>query len=271
MWAHSSIIGIILLIDIRTCWCSAFSLPMLNYWLLLLIRLLLILNSSRLIWIEALMLNLWGLLPWLVRTNTILSVELSINSLSCIPTRGRRDNFGLFSNHLNLLILLLPLSALRTIIGIWYVILSYIDLVIINWLSHYFRGGCFIHRFHSGGAARGRCGHLRIWGLFAVNLVIHCLHQSVVCINGALDVWGMWLLDPILTLACLLWFLETRMLIYKTIAILLIVPRVSCIYCGVNTRRNRPRLCNYVVSRVPCLFGIIDFIDLILIKLILEL
>ena len=89
---------------------------MLDDRLLLLIRLLLILGDPGLIRVEALVLDLGGLLPGFVCTDTILGIKLCIDSLCSIPTRCVSNNLGLFCQHVYLLIFLLSFTTLRPIV-----------------------------------------------------------------------------------------------------------------------------------------------------------
>lgn len=85
---------------------------MLDYRLLLLIRLLLILSNPGLIRVEALVLDLGRLLPGFVCTDAILGIKLGIDSLGSIPTRCVSNYLCLFCQHVYLLIFLLSFTTL---------------------------------------------------------------------------------------------------------------------------------------------------------------
>ena len=261
-------IPVIFLLDIGSCRCSALSLGMLR--LLLLIWLLLIMNYSWLIRIEALVLDLRGLLTGFVATYTVLGVELSINALSSIPARCGRNNLGLLGKHLDLLVLLLSFSALRPVI-IWSVVLSNINFVGSHRLRDHLRRSGLIHGFHP----------LLPWNLcirllLAIYFVIHGLHQTIVSVYSPLHIC---LLDAVLALPRILLllndtrFLEAWMLIIdKAIAVLLVVSRIACNQCRVHIRCYCPSLSDYVIGRVSCLlYRLLQFIDLTLVKFVFKL
>ena len=164
------------------------TLPLNMLWLnycRLIIGLLLRVCYPWLIWIKSLLLNLRRLLSSFMTPDAILSIELCIYTFGSISARLIWDNFGLFSHHLNLLNLLLSLSALRPMI-IWIVILGrhihlLLSLLSCNWLSNDFGADSwFIHWFHPLQASIA----LRIW-LILVDFLIHSLHQSIIGINSA--------------------------------------------------------------------------------------
>ena len=181
-------IWVFLLLNIWTSRCCAFPLSMLNNRLLLLLiirLLLLILIRPRLVRVKALELSLRRLLSWFVGTETVLSVQLSIDSLASISAGCVSNDFSLLWEHLYLLVFLLSFSALRPpIISIRYVILCHINLArLLVLLGHHFRGSHLIHRFHPLTTV-----DLRVWLLFAVDLIIHSLHESIVSVDSALDI-----------------------------------------------------------------------------------
>lgn len=264
-------IRIILLLNVRTCRGGAISLNMLDYWLLLFIRLLLLIwKYSRLIRIKTLVLNLRRLLSWFVSTNAVLGVKLSIYTFCSISAWSIRYDLGLFSQHMYLLVFLLPLPALRPVIGIRRsVILCDINLIIAL-LRDDFRWCRFVHRFHSGTTI-----YLCVWLLLAICFFIHGLHQSVVSIYCSLDIWWM---NSLLTLPCLLlnncWLFETRMLIYETVAVFFVVSWIPCINSCVNSWSNSSRLCQNIIVGVSCLLPghrLLLFIYLIFIKFVFKL
>jgi len=168
---HSGI-SIFLLLNIRPSRSGAFSLHMLNDWLLLFIwLLLLILNNTWLVGVEALTLR--RLTRFVSTAYAVLSVQLCIDSFTSISARGVSDNLWLLSKHLYLLIFLLSLSALRsTVISIRCIILGDINFVIYNWLIYSLRRSGFVHRLLSVGTL----SNLRVWRLFAIYFIIHGLH-----------------------------------------------------------------------------------------------
>ena len=126
---------------------------MLDDRLLLLIRLLLILGDPGLIRVEALVLDLGGLLPGFVCTDTILGIKLRVDSLGSIPTRCVSNNLGLFCQHVYLLIFLLSFTTLRPIV-VRGVILCDIDLIVGgNWLGNHFGGSSLVHGLHPSGSS----------------------------------------------------------------------------------------------------------------------
>ena len=238
--------------------------------LLLLIRLLLlILNHSWLIWIKTLMLHLRWLLSWFVSTNAVLCVKLSIYTLCSVSARGISNDLILFTQHMNLLVFLLSLSALWPVIGIRSVILCDIYFIIGLLRDHF--GWCsLIHWFHSSATI-----DLGVWLLLAIYLVVHGLHKSVVSIYGPLNIGWMY---SFLTLPSLLLnnrrLFETRMLIHETVAVFFVVSRIPCVYGSVNTWSNSPRLCQNIIVGVSCLLlghRLLKFIHLILIKFVFKL
>ena len=148
LWGISIFFGL----DIRSSSGRAFSLSMLDYRLLLLIRLLVILSNSGLIRVEALVLDLGRLLPGFVCTDAILGIKLGIDSLGSIPTRCVSNYLCLFCQHVYLLIFLLSFTTLRSII-VGCVILCDIDLVVAgHGLGDHFGGSSLFHGLHPTGS-----------------------------------------------------------------------------------------------------------------------